>query len=114
SALRDGRFLCRACEATFAGQRKLSEWNRLDYAESRYSEREPWEYSERGVERLRHARIAELARSFHATRTLDLGCSLGQLTGKLAELPGRLFAADLSPTAVIRARENIRAGRANV
>ena len=111
SALRDGRRLCRGREATFAGQRKLSEWNRLDYAESRYSEREPWEYSERGVERLRHARIAELARSFHAKRTLDLGCSLGQLTGKLAELPAPLFAADLSPTAVTRARENIQAAR---
>lgn len=57
---------------------------------------------------MRHARIAELARSFHAKRTLDLGCSLGQLTGRLAELPGHLFAADLSPTAVTRARENIQ------
>jgi SAM-dependent methyltransferase len=43
-----------------------------------------------------------------------LGCSLGQLTGRLAELPGLLFAADLSPTAVARARENIQAARGTV
>jgi len=43
-----------------------------------------------------------------------LGCSLGQLTSRLAELPGQLFAADLSPTAVVRARESIRAARGNV
>jgi SAM-dependent methyltransferase len=63
---------------------------------------------------LRHARIVELARSFHAERTLDLGCSLGQLTIGLAELPGQLFAGDLSPTAVARARENVRIRRGNV
>lgn len=39
---------------------------------------------------------------------LDLGCSLGQLTGRLAGLPGQLFAVDLSPTAVARARENVQ------
>ncbi|MFN2601615.1 MAG: class I SAM-dependent methyltransferase [Gemmatimonadaceae bacterium] len=92
----------------------MSDWNRLEYAESRYREREPWEYSERGVERLRHAWIAELAQSFHAKRTLDLGCSLGQLTGRLAELPTHLFAADLSPTAVTRARENLQSTRVSV
>lgn len=63
---------------------------------------------------MRHARIAELARSFRAKRTLDLGCSLGQLTVRLAELPGQLFAADLSPTAVARAREGIQAARGGV
>jgi SAM-dependent methyltransferase len=43
-----------------------------------------------------------------------LGCSLGQLTGRLAELPGQLFAADLSPTAVARTKENLRDARGNV
>lgn len=66
------------------------------------------------MERLRHARIVELARSFHAPRMLDLGCSLGQLTSGLAELPGSLFAADMSPTAVARARKKIRVIRGNV
>lgn len=65
------------------------------------------------MERLRHARVVELARSFHAERTLDLGCSLGQLTIGLAELPGQLLAGDLSPTAVARARENVRENRGN-
>jgi len=66
------------------------------------------------VERLRHARIVELARSFHAFRMLDLGCSLGQLTSGLAALPGSVFAVDLSPTAVARSRKNVRVSRGTV
>ena len=58
--------------------------------------------------------MVELTRSFHAALTLDLGCSLGQLTKGLAELPGQLFAADLSPTALARARAIVRARRGNV
>jgi len=45
---------------------------------------------------------------------LDVGCSLGQLTGRLAGLPGQLFAVDLSPTAVARAREHIRPSQGSV
>jgi SAM-dependent methyltransferase len=74
---------------------------------------EPWAFSERGVERLRHERIAAIARSHAPSAMLDIGCSLGQLTGALAQLPGRLVALDVSPTAAQRARARLlEAGRA--
>ena len=84
---------------------------------------EPWAFSERGVERLRHRRVAELARALLADapgappagaprRVLELGCSLGEMTARLAErlagLPAELYAVDLAPTAVHRARARWR------
>lgn len=72
---------------------------------------EPWSFSERAVEMLRHERVATLVRSLGPRRVLDLGCSLGQMTMRLATLPAELCAMDLSPTAVSRARGRLR-GRA--
>ena len=68
---------------------------------------EPWTYSERAVETLRHEKVAAIVRALAPRRALDLGCSLGQLTAQLAELPTELHAADLSPTAVRRARKRL-------
>lgn len=70
---------------------------------------EPWAFSDRGVERLRHERIAELVRTFAPGAVLDVGCSLGQLTVRLAALPVALTAVDLSPSAVRRARAAVLA-----
>lgn len=69
---------------------------------------EPWSFSERAVEMLRHERVATLVRSLGPRRVLDLGCSLGQMTARLATLPAELYAMDLSPTAVRRARQRFR------
>jgi SAM-dependent methyltransferase len=70
---------------------------------------EPWDYSERAVETLRHERVAGIVRALAPRRVLDVGCSLGQLTGHLAALPAEVHAVDLSPTAVRRARERVPA-----
>jgi SAM-dependent methyltransferase len=70
---------------------------------------EPWSYSERAVETLRHERVAALVGSLAPRRVLDLGCSLGLMTERLAALPAELWATDLSPTAVARARERLAA-----
>jgi SAM-dependent methyltransferase len=74
---------------------------------------EPWAFSERGVETLRHARVAALVHALlpdtPAPRVLELGCSLGLMTERLAALRSRLVAMDLSPTAVRRARVRVRA-----
>jgi SAM-dependent methyltransferase len=74
---------------------------------------EPWSFSARGVETLRHERLAAMVRTLvdgrRDARVLDLGCSLGQLTARLATLPAQVVALDLSPTAVSRAREQLRA-----
>ena len=80
---------------------------------------EPWAFSERGVETLRHARVAALVgallpdarASGAAPRVLELGCSLGLMTGRLAALPAALVAMDLSPTAVRRARARVPGAR---
>ena len=69
---------------------------------------EPWAFSERGVETLRHERTAALVRSFAPRRVLEIGCSLGQMTARLADIPAELYAIDLSPTAVRRARGRLR------
>jgi SAM-dependent methyltransferase len=80
---------------------------------------EPWLFSERGVETMRHARIADLVRSLVAAaptaatprRVLEIGCSLGLMTARLAQrLAGaaELHAVDLSPNAVRRTRARWR------
>lgn len=79
--------------------------------EGRYrSAEEPWSFSERAAERLRHRWVVDTVRRFAPRRALDVGCSLGQLTGALAELPMELHAVDVSPTAVTRARARIATG----
>ena len=79
--------------------------------EGRYrSSEEPWSFSERAAERLRHRWVVDTVRRFGPRRALDVGCSLGQLTGALAELPMELHAVDVSPTAVTRARARIANG----
>ena len=76
--------------------------------EGRYrSSEEPWSFSERAAERLRHRWVVDTVRRFAPRRALDVGCSLGQLTGALAELPMELHGIDVSPTAVTRARARI-------
>jgi SAM-dependent methyltransferase len=81
---------------------------RLRRLEQRYrQELEPWSFSERAAESLRHEWIARLAARLGSRRVLDVGCSLGQLTARLAGLAVELIATDLSPTAVERARRAI-------
>ena len=72
---------------------------------------EPFDYSRRAAELLRHRFVGEAVRRLHAhpTRLLDIGCSMGQLTAQLAGLPDALFAVDLSPTAIRAARDRLRA-----
>lgn len=61
---------------------------------------EPWEYSKRAIEQLRHDRIVEIVEALNPRRLLEIGCSLGMLTRRL---PGQVTAIDLSALAVQRA-----------
>lgn len=67
---------------------------------------EPWNYNHRGAEILRHKEIAQFLAEVQPKYDagLDIGCSLGQLTQKLAPLCGQLFAFDVSLAAVQKAR----------
>ncbi|HEX9106493.1 MAG TPA: class I SAM-dependent methyltransferase, partial [Longimicrobiales bacterium] len=65
--------------------------------------REPFDYTLRAVEWLRHELVADTALRLAPRRVLDLGCGLGQISRRLVA-PGRqVVATDLSATAVARA-----------
>lgn len=75
------------------------------------SEREPWDYSGRAAEVLRMHWVAETAGAFRARNALDLGCSLGLMTDRVRLVVETTIAADISPTAVLRARQNLAESR---
>src|SRR5438067_7085483 len=68
------------------------------------TEEEPWRYGARAAELLRHDWIVRTVGELASRRLLDIGCSLGQLTTRLASVSNELYAADISLTAVARAR----------
>jgi SAM-dependent methyltransferase len=83
-----------------------------EYFEQYYRERaEPWHYSQRAAEVLRHDFVHQLAATACPSyrRALDIGCSLGQLTGRLVGLAPEIHGIDISPTAVARARAHCAA-----
>jgi SAM-dependent methyltransferase len=80
---------------------------RQEYFEELYRrEAEPWSYSTRAAESLRHDIIAAIASApgRRCERALDVGCSIGQLTGRLAGTAPCICGIDISPTAVRMAR----------
>jgi ubiquinone/menaquinone biosynthesis C-methylase UbiE len=68
---------------------------------------EPFDYSKRAAEILRHRFVYETVKLLQPRprRLLDIGCSRGQLTAKLTEIPDVLIAIDVSRIAVAGARE---------
>ena len=75
------------------------------------TEPEPWAYSARAAEVLRHEYLERVIRGLGSRyrHILDIGCSAGQLTARLAGLGPRVQAIDVSPTAVQRARARCEA-----
>jgi len=75
---------------------------------------EPFDYSRRAAEILRHRFISDLVRALAPRRAclLDVGCSKGQLTLHLAAVPESVVAVDLSRAAIRAARERLRSGGA--
>jgi SAM-dependent methyltransferase len=81
----------------------------IAHFEGKYVENEePWEYNSRAGEILRHDYTRELAARLKPSyeRILDLGCSLGQLTGRLNGLAPEIHGIDVSPVAVAKARRH--------
>ena len=83
---------------------------RAAFFEELHRRGEPFDYSRRAVEILRHRYICEAVRRLHPhpRRLLDVGCSMGQLTVQLAAVAPALVAVDLSRTAIGNARERLR------
>jgi ubiquinone/menaquinone biosynthesis C-methylase UbiE/uncharacterized protein YbaR (Trm112 family) len=72
---------------------------------------EPWSYSGRAAEVLRHEFVAAIALETcsDAARTLDLGCSVGQLSERLGKNFSQVVSLDVSPTAVLKAKQRCEA-----
>jgi len=64
-------------------------------------------FAERAAEILRHEWIVDAAMEAASRATLDVGCTAGQLTERLAEALPNVTAVDVSPTAVAKARQRI-------
>jgi len=75
---------------------------------------EPFDYSRRAAEILRHRLVSDLVRALapRPASLLDVGCSKGQLTLHLAAGPEIVVAVDLSRAAIRAARERLRTGGA--
>ena len=71
-------------------------------------EREPWMFADRAAEILRHEWIVKAAIDAAPEAALDVGCTAGQLTQRLAGVLPRLTAIDVSPTAAAVAQERVR------
>ncbi|GEO11169.1 class I SAM-dependent methyltransferase [Segetibacter aerophilus] len=74
-----------------------------DWFEKQYSRNEePWNYSHRGGEIFRHKFTIQQLREFcpHPCALLELGCGSGLMTAKLASFTSKLYAADVSLSAV--------------
>jgi SAM-dependent methyltransferase len=83
-----------------------------EYFEQYYRDlAEPWDYSRRAGEVLRHDFVLNLAATARPAyrRALDIGCSMGQLTARLVGLAPEIHGIDVSPTAIGRARAHCAA-----
>jgi SAM-dependent methyltransferase len=100
---------CTACASLFEQQGGVplllkntdTRWERKYQREA-----EPWDYSTRAVEVLRHRFLEQTVAALvpdRSTRIGEIGCSLGVFSRKLAALSNEVAALDVSPTAAARA-----------
>lgn len=86
-------------------------YEKESHFEAKHSnELEPWSYSERGAEILRHQWVSKLADKLapDQKKVLDVGCSFGQLSASLVKAGLNLTAIDISQSAVEKASELLR------
>ncbi len=83
------------------------------YEEFYQSQAEPWAYSGRAAEVLRHEYVAEQVKNVYQEKgkkltILDLGCSLGHITEKLYPYGELVVGLDISLTAVAKAQKRCK------
>lgn len=86
------------------------------FYEQKYQlEQDPWDYSKKAVEILRHEFIVSLALSLKQkfSRILDVGCGKGLLTNQFIGSAAEIYGIDLSETALTKAKNNISGGGTN-
>ena len=80
------------------------------YFEALYAaEQDPWGFATSPYERAKYDRTLAALGGRRFARGLEVGCSIGVLTARLAERCDRLLAVDVAATAVARARERLAA-----
>lgn len=78
----------------------------VEYFEELYrADPDPWDLATSDYERGKYDVTLAALEGRRPGRALELGCSIGVLTARLAPLCGRLLAIDAAPSAVERARE---------
>lgn len=84
------------------------------YFEDVYRAREdPWDFASSPYEAAKYARTLSALPQLHYARALEVGCSIGVLSGLLADRATRLWAVDLNEQALGRARAR-NSGRSNI
>ena len=94
----------------------MNEIKTEEYYENKYKhENEPWDYSKKAVEILRHEFIVSLVGGLNKNylRILDAGCGKGQLTFQLDGKSGQVYGIDVSETALSKARSTIKTNKIN-
>ena len=82
-----------------------------EYFEDLYAaDRDPWRFATSAYERDKYARTVAALEGRRFSRGLEVGCSIGVLTERLAGVCEELIAVDVSERAVATARERL-AGR---
>lgn len=76
-----------------------------DYFEALYrSDPDPWNFATSDYEHRKYRATLEALSREHYPRAIEVGCSIGILTARLAPRCGILDAVDVSPTAIAKAR----------
>jgi len=87
---------------------------REDFFERLYREApDPWDFASSPYEAAKYDATLQALGDRRWHRALEIGCSIGVLTARLAERCDALLAVDVSDTALAQARERV-AGRGNV
>ena len=84
-----------------------------DFEELYASNPDPWGFETRGYEQAKYAATTDALQGHRFKSALEVGCSIGVLTARLAEYCDTLLAVDAAQTAVESARARL-AGSANV
>jgi predicted TPR repeat methyltransferase len=80
-----------------------------DYFEDLYrAERDPWAFETSLYEQAKYAATIAALGDARATNALEIGCSIGVLTERLAQHCDRLLAVDVSETALAAAKARCR------
>ncbi len=80
-----------------------------EFFEQKYrDDADPWDFAKSEYERSRYDSIINALAGRHYERAFEPGCSVGELTKRLATLCGQVDAMDISATAIDRAKANCR------